>query len=214
MIRAFLAVELTDDLRRAVALVQQEVRRRIEGAARRGSRITWVKPAALHLTIKFLGETDEQILEPLRAAVQQAIAGRRALSVPLMRIGGFPRMQSPRVLWIGPEEGWGQSEDCAETIAWQHAVDEGCRQFGFPPEAKPFSPHLTIARIKEGERQVGQTLANSGLLDRPLEVGALPVNRLSFVKSELRPEGPVYTKLWELHVGHGPGAAGEHYQDE
>lgn len=205
MIRAFLAVELTDDLRRAVALVQQEVRRRIEGAEARGSRITWVKPAVLHLTIKFLGETDEQMVEPLRAAVLQAIGGRRALSVPLMRVGGFPRMQSPRVLWVGPGEGWELSEDCAEALAWQRSVDEGCRPFGFAPEPKPFSPHLTIARIKEGERQVGQTLANSGLLDRPREMGKLVLNGLSLMKSELRPEGPVYTKLWQVHVSDESG---------
>jgi 2'-5' RNA ligase len=167
-----------------------------------------VRPAALHLTIKFLGETDEQIVEPLRAAVQQAIGRRRALSVPLMRVGGFPRTQSPRVLWVGPGRGWERSEDCGEAIAWQRSVDEGCRQFGVAPETKPFSLHLTIARIKEGERQVGQALANSGLLDRPLEVGRLALNGLSFIKSELRPEGPVYTKLWEVQVSDGPGGAG------
>lgn len=209
MIRAFLAVELTDDLRRSVALVQQEVRRRIEGAGRRESRITWVRPVALHLTMKFLGETDEQIVQPLRVAMQQAIGGRRALSVPLERIGGFPRAQSPRVLWVGPEEGWERSEDCAQAIAWQRSVDEGCRHFGFPPETKPFSPHLTIARIKEGERQVGQALANSGLLDRPLEMGPLTLSGLSFIKSELRPEGPLYTKLWDVHVGERSGSAAD-----
>lgn len=207
MIRAFLAVELTDDLRRSVALVQQEVRRRIEGAGRRGSRITWVKPAALHLTIKFLGDTGEEMVEPLREALTQALGGRRELSVPLERVGGFPRAQSPRVLWVGPGEEWERSEDCAEAVAWQRSVDEGCRPFGFAPETKSFSPHLTIARIKEGERQVGQALANSGLLDRPLEMGHLVLNGLSLIKSELRPEGPSYTKLWAVQVGERSGSA-------
>lgn len=207
MIRAFLAVELTDDLRRSVLLVQQEVRRRIEGAGRQDSRITWVRPAALHLTVKFLGEMDIQIVQPLHAVLQQALGGRRALSVPLEQVGGFPRVQSPRVLWVGPGEGWERSEGCVEAIAWQRSVDEACRQFGFPPETKPFSPHLTIARIKEGERQVGQALARSGFLDRPLEMGHLALNGLSFIKSELRPEGPLYTKLWEAQVGERSGLA-------
>lgn len=201
MIRAFLAVEPTDDLRCSVMLVQQEIRGRIEGTGRRGSRITWVRPAALHLTIKFLGEMDEQIVAPLRAVLQQALGGRRVLSVPLERVGGFPRAQSPRVLWVGPGEGWERSEDCEEAILWQRSIDDGCRQFGFAPETKPFSPHLTIARIKVGDRQVGQALAHSGLLDRPLEMGRLALNSLSFIKSELRPEGPLYTKLWEIRLG-------------
>lgn len=208
MIRAFLAVELTDDLRRSVALVQQEVRRRIDGAGRRESRITWVKPAALHLTIKFLGDTGEQMVEPLRGILSQAIGERRWLSVPLTMVGGFPRAQSPRVLWVGPGEGWNRSEDCAEALAWQQSIDEGCRQFGFAPETKPFSPHLTIARIKAGERQVGLALANSGLLDRPFEIGQLVMNRLSFMRSELRPEGPLYTRIWDVPVGDRSGLSG------
>jgi 2'-5' RNA ligase len=207
MIRVFLAVELANELRGAVVLVQQEVKQWIEREGRREVRTTWVRPAALHLTIKFLGEIEEQIVQPLREAMRQALAGRHSLSVPLERIGGFPRAQNPRVLWVGPGAGWEGSCDCAEAAVWQRAIDDRCAQFGFPRETHPFSPHLTIARVKAGDRQVGQALAHSGLLDRPVEIGVLALNGVVLMKSELRPEGPLYTKLWEVHVDDEPGPA-------
>ena len=63
------------------------------------------------------------------------------------------------------------------------------------------SPHLTLARIKDGERHVGQVLLQTGVMDRPVMTGALPVEAIVLMKSELRPTGSVYTKLWEVTLG-------------
>ena len=79
--------------------------------------------------------------------------------------------------------------------------DNSCRiAANFAPEERSFSPHLTLARIKGGERQVGQTLAQSGLLEWPASIGTLPVEAIAFIKSELRQTGSVYTKLWECRL--------------
>jgi 2'-5' RNA ligase len=85
--------------------------------------------------------------------------------------------------------------------ALHQVVEERCQSLGFAPDTRPLSPHVTLARIKEGERDVGRALAQSGVLDQPLTIGWLELNAIVLMKSELRPTGPVYTKLWEVRAG-------------
>jgi RNA 2',3'-cyclic 3'-phosphodiesterase len=200
VIRAFLAVELSQELRAELSTVQQELKRRIEPEMKRDMRISWAEPASIHLTLKFLGDMDEQVISPLLAAVEQAIGRQTAVNVPLGRLGAFPRPQSPRVLWVGPSENWERGVE-AKRIAEIHGViEQACEGLGFLRETRPFSPHLTLARIKVGERQVGVALAKGGVLDRPLSLGSLAVESVVLMKSELKPTGSVYTKLWEVRM--------------
>lgn len=201
MIRAFLAVELAPDFRAAVSSVQQDLKRRLESVVGRQARLSWVPPASMHLTLKFLGDTPEEVIESLHAMVSDVAAHHRVIEIPFSRLGTFPRPQQPRVLWAGPLESWEQGGEGARVQALHRAVEEGCRVAGLAAEVRPFSPHLTLARIREGERQVGQGLAHSGLLDRAVTIGLLPIKTLAMMRSELRPAGPVYTKLWECPLG-------------
>lgn len=198
MIRAFLAVELSEDLRTHIAQVQQDLKQRLARDVSKGVRISWVQPASIHLTIKFLGDTDEQLVDPLREAVSNLMKAHRAIQIPIERLGMFPHPQQPRVLWVGPFEPWERGEDAKRLAVFHQAVEKWCRSFGFATEDRPLSPHLTLARIKEGERQVGQALAKSGVMDRPLSLGLLDMESIVVMKSELRPTGSVYTKLWEV----------------
>jgi 2'-5' RNA ligase len=200
VIRAFLAVELSPELRAKLAILQQELRQRIEPELNRGTRISWVQPASLHLTIKFLGDMDEQVNDPLRAAVEQAIGSQMAVNVPLERLGGFPRPQSPRVLWVGPSENWEKGTEEKRIAEIYATIEQACEDLRFLRETKPFSPHLTVARIKMGERHVGMSLAQSGVLDRPLSLGSLAVKSVALMKSELKPTGSVYTRLWSVRL--------------
>jgi RNA 2',3'-cyclic 3'-phosphodiesterase len=200
VIRAFLAVELSHELRADLATIQQELKRRIDPEMKRDTRISWVKPASLHLTIKFLGNMDEQVIDPLRATLEQAIGSQSGVSVPLQRLGAFPRPQSPRVLWVGPSDNWEKGTEAMRIAETHGRIEQVCEGLGFLREAKPFSPHLTLARIKAGERHVGVTLAQSGVLDRPLSLGALAVESVVLMKSELKPTGSVYTKLWSVRL--------------
>lgn len=198
MIRTFLAVDPGENLRNQITLVQQDLRQRLSRESSRDIRITWVQPSSIHLTIKFLGDTDEQLIEVLREAVEQATTGHGAIHMPIERLGVFPRLQQPRVLWVGPSEQWEQGDDNKRLMALHRAVEDSCRSVGFAPEDKPLSPHLTLARVKEGERHVGLALAKAGVLDRPISLGLLAVESIVLMKSELQPTGPVYTKLWEV----------------
>ena len=200
MIRAFLAVELSQELRAGLATVQQELKRRIEPELKRGTRISWAQPASIHLTLKFLGDMDEQVIDPLRIAVEQAIGSRVAMTVPLERLGVFPHPQSPRVLWVGPSENWEKGAEAKRIAEIHDAIDEVCEGLSFLREARLFSPHLTLARIKMGERHVGVALAKSGVLDRPVSLGSLAVGSVVLMQSELKPTGSVYTKLWKVEL--------------
>lgn len=198
MVRAFLAVELSDDLRRRIAQVQQTLKQQLAGDISKGSRISWVQPTSIHLTVKFLGDIDEQLIEPLREAVTPVVRTNQAIQVPIERLGAFPHLHQPRVLWVGPSETWEQREDARRLADLHQAVEGCCRSLGCLPDGRPLSPHLTLARIREGERHAGQALAKSGALDRPLSLGWLSAGSVALMKSELRQTGPVYTKLWEV----------------
>jgi len=198
MIRAFLAVELSQELRGKFDALQQELKRRIESEIQRDVRISWVQPAKIHLTIKFLGDMDEQVIDLLSVAVERAIGSQTAVNLPLERLGAFPRSQNPSVLWVGPSMNWERGTEAKRLAEIHGAIESACEGLGFLREAKPFSPHLTLARIKSGERYVGIVLAKGGVLDRPLSLGSLAVESVVLMRSELKPTGSVYTKLWDV----------------
>lgn len=200
MIRAFLAVELSQSLRTDLATVQQELKRSLEEKMQGGTRISWAQPASIHLTLKFLGDMDEQVIDPLRAALEEAIGSQVAVTVPLERLGAFPFPQAPRVLWVGPLEKWEKGTDAKRVAEIHDAIEQVCERLHFLRETRPFSPHLTLARIKMGERHVGAALAKSGILDLPVSVGSFAIESVVLMQSELQPTGSVYTKLWDVRL--------------
>ena len=115
-------------------------------------------------------------------------------------LGAFPRPQSPRVLWVGPSEHWEKGVEAKRIAEIHGAIEQVCEGFSFLRETRPFSPHLTLARIKVGGRQVGVALAQGGVLDRPISLGSLAIETVVLMKSELQPTGSVYTKLWGVRL--------------
>jgi RNA 2',3'-cyclic 3'-phosphodiesterase len=198
MIRTFLAVEVSDEVRTGISQVQRDLKERLAAHLSKDIRITWGQPNSFHLTIRFLGDTDKQLLDPLREAIGIVRRSHPIIQVPLDRLQAFPSLQKPRVLWVGPSDEWLTSETAKQLTALQQDVEACCRSFGFVLDDKPFSPHLTLARIKTGERQVGPLLAQSGVCEQPLSLGSVVVGPVVLMKSHLRPTGPVYTKLWEV----------------
>ena len=193
--RAFLAIDLDDELRAGVAIVQQRLKAAV---ADTGGRITWVRPAVMHLTVKFLGEFDEASAEPLRAEVSRLVRGQAVTVIPFARIGAFPRAQAPRALWIGPPQAWEEGADARQLSELVRALDDVCVRFGVMKEEKLWRPHLPVGRVRAGERQVGRALTAGALLDEPLSLRPLDIDAISLVKSDLRPDGPVHTKVWTV----------------
>lgn len=197
MIRAFLAVELPEDVRAQIARIQQNLKSSLARELPRVVRISWVQAASIHLTIKFLGDIDESLVEPMRQAIEPVVKNHQPIHIPIERLGAFPHSLQPRVLWVGASKQWERGEDAQRLAALHLAVEACCEALNLAPDARPLSPHLTLARIKEGGDHVGKALAGSGVMDRPLSLGSLDVGPVVLMKSELRPTGSVYTKLWE-----------------
>ncbi len=198
MIRTFLAVEVSDEVRTAISQVQQDLKERLTPQLSREIRITWGQLNSFHLTMRFLGETEKDLIDPLREAIATVRRAHPTIQIPIDRLQAFPNFQKPRVLWVGPSEEWLKSESAKQLAALHQAIESCCHSFGFAPDEKTFSPHLTLARIKSGEREVGQLLAQRGVCDRAVSLGTVTVGPIVLMKSQLRPTGPVYTKLWEV----------------
>lgn len=179
MIRAFVAVPVEDAV----------TRRRLAGAKSllpplHGVR--WVPEPQLHFTLKFLGDVFEDRLDAARAATRRAAAAA-PFRLALEGLGAFPLRGPARVLWAGCGEG---SEALS---ALEAAVEEAFVAEGFPREERPFSPHLTLARVRDPD--AGRRLARL-LGEVPAEpFGTLAVSSLVLYRSDLTPRGPDYTEL-------------------
>lgn len=201
MIRTFVAVDLDTDLRKTLGWTQVQVKDRIMPEVLRLApdvRIQWVRPDAVHLTLKFLGDIAEARVEEIHRALSATVLARPRFSVEVKGLGVFPDLRAPRVLWVGLS---GQPGQIDSLVRLAEDVDVALHGLGFPRELKPFSPHLTLARIKERSRDVGKALAGSGLLTQMASLGSCVVHAVALMKSDLTPSGAIYTRLWEVPLG-------------
>ena len=185
LIRTFLAIELDDAHHRALADLQARLQR--ERAAR---YVRWVAPENIHLTLKFLGDVDATQMAALQRAAMDACAGSAPIILRIAGAGAFPGTRRPNVVWIGIS---GEVERAARLA---QKIDDACAALGFAREARPFSPHLTLGRVKRDaplfdRRSIGEMIVNAQVG----ALGELRVERVSVMKSELRPGGSVYTRL-------------------
>ena len=186
-LRTFLAIDLPSALHSAIGQNLRTVKRALPG-------LSWSKTENLHVNLKFLGETTESHVDQIRRAVEPAVSGVSPFVIELKGFGVFPDHRSPRVLWVGLGGDLGGLSMLAECV--EHAVVP----LGFPQEDRPFRPHLTVARVKKDHREVGHVLGTLGMLTDPFPGGSLPVERVTLFKSDLRPTGPIYTKLWDVSL--------------
>jgi RNA 2',3'-cyclic 3'-phosphodiesterase len=176
MIRAFIAIELPAEVKRLLSATGREL------AASTGSTaVRWVKAEAMHLTLRFLGDTAVDELPEISAALDALAAGRRPFDLKLGQLGCFPNPRRPRTIWAGVT---GAIE---ELQALKADLDALLAPLGRPPETKPFQPHLTLGRVKDERAGIELPWGT------PLEPLLLPVAAVHLVESRLRPAGPVYT---------------------
>lgn len=183
-VRSFVALDLSADARAQVGSLLRDL------AARHG-HFRWVAPATLHLTLKFLGDVAEDRLPAVERGLTQAVlAWRRrvpegnGIAWSLEGLGSFPSGRPARVLWVGIQAG----QDLA---ALQQAVEEELAAQGFPREARPFSPHLTLARVRldGGEPAPWLTEFRGRTFGRTLS------RKMVLFRSTLTPGGAIYSPL-------------------
>ncbi|NLF13911.1 MAG: RNA 2',3'-cyclic phosphodiesterase [Anaerolineaceae bacterium] len=192
-LRTFIAIDLSPELRANLGDLQD----RLRGELGRGS-VRWVQPQGIHLTLKFLGDTPREQLDAIQRALTRAAATAEPFTISAGGVGCFPNTRQPRVVWVGLEEASGA------LLRLRNAVESEVSPLGFPIEKRPFHPHLTLGRVQRGAssgdaRRVGQVVAATTTGD----LGEMAVSTVSFIKSDLRPSGAVYTTLSEAGLGRG-----------
>jgi 2'-5' RNA ligase len=181
-IRSFIAIDLSDLVRRQLEALAQELRKC-------GAQVGWVRTEGIHLTLKFLGDVAPESIEDIKPALAGVASQTEPIHIEPAGCGAFPTIKSPRVIWVGLR---GQSGPLAELV---RRVDAAMVSLGFKPEDRPFKPHLTLGRVKgrQGLQDLRQVLLAH------LDFTAEPFDAVEVVlyKSELRPDGARYTPLFK-----------------
>lgn len=181
-LRLFVACELPDDVRDALARIQADLRRMA------GDSLRWVRPESIHVTLKFLGEVDGARIDDIKAALA-AVIEPFELQVRPSSLGTFGGDRL-RVVWVGLE---GDIEALASLAG---VLEAALEPLGFPRERRPFAPHLTLARPRDHVPPAElRTLASLVRRYQPPPLPSMTFREVNVMQSTLGPGGSVYTKL-------------------
>lgn len=196
-VRAFVAIELPENVRAALSRVIADLR----GSG--GNAVRWVNPESIHLTLKFLGDVEEARIAGVAHALEAACGPVPAFSLGLGSPGAFPSAGSPRVLWIG-------LTGHLDSLAYlQRRMEDALQPLGFPGEEREFSPHLTLGRVREGvapaQRRLVSRLVGMAACQAP-SAQPFGVDGVALMRSQLTPQGAIYTRLHRVSLASGEGA--------
>jgi 2'-5' RNA ligase len=183
-VRCFIAIELPDAVKAGL--------RDIQAKLRSGSQapVKWVDPYGVHLTLKFLGGVDAAKIDPISAAMAEAARGIAPFSLKVEGLGAFPNLRRVQVVWVG------LSGEVDKLANLQQRIEDNLAELGFVPEKRRFTPHLTLARVRDqaslAEREgLGQLIAGTGFKASY----SFPVAEVSLMRSQLTREGALYSRL-------------------
>ena len=154
-----------------------------------GADVKLVEPKNIHITLKFLGDVEENLVDNIENIMKDAVDQLQPFTIKLKGTGVFPHQNYVRVIWIGIKDG-----QVIEKIS--HAIDERLSTLGFKKEKRGFSPHLTIGRVKtaKNKQQLLTTIEKYG--DR--EFCVQQITSITLKKSDLTPAGPIYTNVKDV----------------
>jgi len=180
--RAFIAVDIE---------ASKELRAFSDAIGRTGASLKLVNMDIIHITLKFLGDTDEELVPTLTEIMEEGVREMEPFEIRLNGAGAFPNLDRMSVVWAGIE-GAEPSERLAEHI------DAECSALGYRKEKRKFSPHVTVARVKGGRNK---ELLREAILQHELaDFGAQKIERVVLKKSQLTPHGPIYTDIAEARL--------------
>lgn len=185
VLRLFLAIDIPPFAREII----REIQNRFKTL---DLNVTWVKPANIHLTLKFLGNTSPAKVKPIKERLLKALAPLPRCSFSLGELGVFPSFNNPRVLWVGLEDPRGHLESL------QNIVEAEMVPLGFPVEMRAFSPHLTLGRIKSPRGK--DRLKHEVHSIRMGKSARIEVSSVWLLQSQLTPQGSIYTALEEFSL--------------
>ena len=187
---AFRAIELPQELTMKLQSLQEDMKRSNPAG------VKWVEAHNIHLTLKFLDAISESTMNRIIDALKAICPLYSLFSLETSTLGAFPNIQRPKVFWLG------LNGNLTPLITLQKAIDVGLTPLGFSPENRPFSPHLTLARLRDGiapsvQRAFGDLILKTGWQGGETWI----VKKITLMKSQLLPSGPVYSRLAEIRLG-------------
>ncbi len=184
LLRAFIAVELPAELQQKIHKATANFRRGIDPLVR------WTAAENMHLTLKFLGDVSQPNVEFLIQMLRSQAELVSPFIIQLTGLGSFPGPKRPRVIYIGIQAP-------AALGALQREIESASRRLGYEAEERPFSPHLTLGRVRQNISASDQQNIRRAIEGTQVDVlGSASINSVHLYKSELRPSGSVYTRLY------------------
>lgn len=183
--RIFVALALPQDIRRSL----EEIQKNLRGS---GVDAKWVEPRNIHITLKFLGAVGEDKTQDIERLTQR-VSRVSAFEMSLNRIGAFPSLSSPRVIWAGFDDAQGHFATLAKR------VEDALTGIGFEKETREAMPHATLARLRSASNRsaLREKIEEINRDFRPMTVR---VEAITLFESKLNPWGPVYSVLWSLKL--------------
>ncbi len=183
-IRSFIAIELPRELKLALSQLQENFK------SASSVPVKWVDPGNIHLTLKFLGDISPEITGRITSALEDAARGTPPFDIEVSGLGVFPNNKRVQIIWVG------LAGELVKLGQLQKRIEEMLTPLGFPSEARPFSPHLTLARVRDYARPddrlaLGELIAGT----RFEQKYKINVNAVLLIKSQLTREGPIYSRI-------------------
>jgi 2'-5' RNA ligase len=183
-LRTFIAVDFSPEIIRKINEIIDYFKTQTPERA-----LKWVAPKNLHLTIKFLGEVPEEKIEQIKSLIKETLNDVKSFQIGVEKLGMYPNPQKPRVVWLGIT-GAGPLKEIHKMLEPQ------LQKADIQPDRRGFSPHLTIARIRrnadiQSVKEIGEILSKFTVGS----LGSCTVDHIVLYKSELTPQGPIYTVL-------------------
>jgi len=181
-IRLFVAIGIPETIKKRLRGLQEELKSV-------GTDVKWTDPGGVHLTLKFLGGVEFDRTRDIVQVLEDIGKCFSPFQVGVGGTGAFPSPRRPRVLWVGIEK---------EKTLWdlQRSIEEDLQALGFQKEDRTFSPHLTLGRIRNPKLNAGLT---AQLQKLGFEPETFPADRMVLMRSELKPQGAVYTPVKEIY---------------
>ena len=185
MIRTFVAIQLPEKVRNHCAGISHSLKNL-------GLKGSFPSPQSLHLTLKFLGNVEEQILPDLEAALNRSTRGVSPFSIRIGGLGTFPNRTRPRVVWM--------EVSLEPTLIRLHQnLEKNLAALGFGPQRRVFQPHLTLVRLKS-LRQLKALVQFLGTANRDSKRVRFKVPAFHLYRSVLRPQGAEHTSLFSVSL--------------
>jgi len=183
-VRCFIAVELPDELKKGLTQLQSQLK------SGEQPWVKWVDPYSTHLTLKFLGNVAVDRIGEITGAIEEAARGMSPFHLEVKELGVFPNLRRVQVAWVG------LSGEVDKLGHLQQRIESNLARLGFAPESRPFTPHLTLARLRDQASPVERQKFGQLIVSTRFETAyTIEVDAISLMRSQLTREGAIYSQI-------------------